>query len=83
MMPSLDRLKPFDGGGDDDDDGLDKDLDRDLWLVVEKGCVCDSADCVYRDSVRTVPIFQFSNEHPKCPWYVAGNLLAFRLYSIV
>lgn len=45
-MPSLERLKPFDGG-DDDDDGLDKDL----WVVVEKGSVCASADCVYRDPV--------------------------------
>ena len=50
-MPSLERLKPFEGGGggggDDDDDGLDKDL----WVVVEKGSVCSSPDCVYRDAV--------------------------------
>lgn len=51
-MPSLERLKPFEGsggggGGDDDDDGLDKDL----WVVVEKGSVCTSLDCVYRDAV--------------------------------
>lgn len=47
-MPSLDQLKPFDGG-DDDDDGLDKDL----WIVVEKGSICNAADCVYRDAVRS------------------------------
>lgn len=47
-VPSLERLKPFEGGGDDDDDGLDKDL----WVVVEKGSLCVSADCVYRDAVR-------------------------------
>lgn len=47
-MPSLERLKPFDGG-DDDDDGLDKDL----WVVVEKGSICNAADCVYRDAVRS------------------------------
>lgn len=46
-VPSLERLKPFEGGGDDDDDGLDKDL----WVVVEKGSVCASRDCVYRDAV--------------------------------
>lgn len=45
-VPSLERLKPFEGG-DDDDDGLDKDL----WMVVEKGSLCASADCVYRDAV--------------------------------
>ncbi len=46
-LPSLERLKPFEGGGDDDDDGLDKDL----WVVVEKGSTCSFSDCVYRDSV--------------------------------
>lgn len=45
-VPSLELLKPFEGG-DDDDDGLDKDL----WVVVEKGSLCASADCVYRDAV--------------------------------
>lgn len=46
-MPSLERLKPFEGGVEDDDDGLDKDL----WIVVEKGSLCASPDCVYRDAV--------------------------------
>ncbi|CAM9321317.1 unnamed protein product [Ectocarpus sp. 12 AP-2014] len=46
-VPSLARLKPFEGG-DDDDDGLDKDL----WVVVEKGSVCTSRDCTYRDAAR-------------------------------
>lgn len=45
-VPSLARLKPFEAG-DDDDDGLDKDL----WVVVEKGSVCTSRDCTYRDAV--------------------------------
>ncbi|CAN0362244.1 unnamed protein product, partial [Hapterophycus canaliculatus] len=39
-VPSLERLKPFEGGVDDDDDGLDKDL----WVVVEKGSLCTSPD---------------------------------------
>ncbi|CAM9649783.1 unnamed protein product [Ectocarpus sp. 12 AP-2014] len=46
-VPSLARLRPFEGG-DDDDDGLDKDL----WVVVEKGSVCTSRDCTYRDAAR-------------------------------
>ena len=46
-VPSLERLKPFEGGGEDDDDGLDKNL----WAVVEKGSMCTAPDCVYRDAV--------------------------------
>lgn len=58
-MPSLERLKPFEGGGDDDDDGLDKDL----WVVVEKGSLCASSDCVYRDPVRAIfpNLIRYSN----------------------
>lgn len=44
--PSHDRLKSFEGG-DEEDDGLDKDL----WVVVEKGSLCSATDCVYRDPV--------------------------------
>ena len=50
-VPSLERLKPFEGG-DDDDDGLDKDL----WVVVEKGSSCASIDCVYRDAVSAAAL---------------------------
>lgn len=45
--PSDERSKLSSGGDEDDDDGLDKDL----WVVVEKGSICSTADCVYRDPV--------------------------------
>lgn len=63
-VPSLARLKPFEGG-DDDDDGLDKDL----WVVLEKGSVCTFRDCTYRDAVsygirgRVYWLGENGNEH--------------------
>lgn len=60
-VPSLERLKPFDVV-DDDDDGLDKNL----WVVVEKGSLCSSADCVYRDSVSCTKW-----------WFFSGHLLEY------
>ncbi|CAM9945579.1 unnamed protein product, partial [Scytosiphon promiscuus] len=59
-VPSLERLKPFEGGIDDDDDGLDKDL----WVVVEKGSLCASSDCVYRDSEARIASRR--HYHSKC-----------------
>lgn len=43
---SHERLKPGEVG-EGDSDGLDKDL----WIVVEKGSLCSTDDCVYRDPV--------------------------------